>query len=277
VNPPDSGLLIGMTIGFPRHGAEDAADLLASLGLEAVEIHVLQLGPGLAGAPVFEGHASALGEALRERGLIVSTLNGAGGSGFEPHHDWDGAADELARQLRLAAALGSPRVLCWDGRLAPGADASAAPRRLADCIAAGLERSGLAEPPEVSVELHPFTFALERRAVPELAEELQRIGAGICLDFCHFGVALGPGFASSLDARVLAAVNHVHFADTDCTTSELHFPPGRGILDLESIMSHISRLEVAVAWDLFGWPAPQAAIRESLTTYAQYVRERAAA
>jgi sugar phosphate isomerase/epimerase len=277
VNPPDSGLLIGMTIGFPRHGAEDAADLLAALGLEAIEVHLLQLGPGLAGAPVFEGHASALGEALRERGLVVSTLNGAGATGFEPHHDWDGATDELARQLRLASALGSPRLLCWDGRLPSGSDVATASRRFADCIEAARERSGLTDPPVVSVELHPFTFALERHALSELAEELQRIGAGICLDFCHFGVSLGPGFVSGLGAHVLAAVNHVHFADTDCATSELHFPPGKGILDLESIMSHLSALEVAVAWDLFGWPAPQAAIRESLTTYARFVRERAAA
>jgi sugar phosphate isomerase/epimerase len=277
VNAPDSSLLIGMTIGFPRHSAEDAADLLATLGLEAVEIHLLQLGPGLPGAPVFEGHASALGEALRERGLIVSTLNGAGATGFEPHEDWDGAANELARQLRLASALGSPRLLCWDGRLPSESDAATAARRFADCIDAARERSLLTDPPVISVELHPFTFALDRGALSELAEELKRIGAGICLDFCHFGVSLGPGFASSLDAHVLAAVNHVHFADTDCATSELHFPPGRGILDLESIMSHISALEVAVAWDLFGWPAPHAAIRESLTTYARFVRERAVA
>jgi sugar phosphate isomerase/epimerase len=264
-----------MTIGFPRHGAEDAADLLATLGLEAVEIHLLQLGPGLAGASVFEGHASALGEALRERGLVVSALNGAGATGFEPHEDWDGAADELARQLRLASALGSPRLLCWDGRLRSETTAATASRRLADCIEAARERSRLTDPPVVSVELHPFTFALERGALAELAEELQRVGAGICLDFCHFGVSLGPGFASSLDAEVLAGVNHVHFADTDCTTPELHFPPGRGILDLESIMSHISALEAAIAWDLFGWPAPHAAIRESLASYARFVRERA--
>jgi sugar phosphate isomerase/epimerase len=277
VNARDSGLLIGMTIGFPRRSAEDAADLLATLGLEAVEIHLLQLGPGLPGAPVLEGHASALGEALRERGLVVSTLNGAGATGFEPHQDWDGATEELARQLRLASALGSPRLLCWDGRLRPEPTTATASRRLADCIDAARERSRLTNPPVVSVELHPFTFALDRHALSELAEELLRVDAGICLDFCHFGVSLGPGFASSLDAQVLAAVNHVHFADTDCATSELHFPPGRGILDLESIMSHISALEVAVAWDLFGWPAPQAAIRESLSTYVRFVRERAAA
>ena len=101
--------------------------------------------------------------------------------------------------------------------------------------------------------------------------------AGICLDLCHFGVALGAGFAEQLDDRVLSAINHVHFADTDCETSELHFPPGRGILDLDSIMSRLSGLDVAVAWDLFGWPAPREAIRESLPAYARFVGEGAAA
>jgi sugar phosphate isomerase/epimerase len=226
---------------------------------------------------VFEGHAAALGEHLREAGLVVSTLNGAGAPGFEPHSDWDAAADELARQLRLAAALGSPRVLCWDGRLAAGADVATAPRRLADCIAAGLERSGLATPPEVSVELHPFTFALEQRLVPELAEALRTVGAGLCLDFCHFGVALGAAFLDDLDDAAIAAVNHVHFSDTDCVTSELHFPPGLGVLDLNAVMSRLSGLEVAIAWDLFGWPAPRAAIRAAFPVYAGYVRAGAAA
>ena len=80
-----------------------------------------------------------------------------------------------------------------------------------------------------------------------------------------------------LDDAALAAVNHVHFSDTDCVTSELHFPPGRGVLDLDAIMGRLSGLEVAVAWDLFGWPAPRAAIRDSFAAYAGYVRAGAAA
>ena len=57
----------------------------------------------------------------------------------------------------------------------------------------------LADPPEVSIELHPFTFALKHRALPELATALSRVGAGICLDFCHFGVALGRELDSLSD------------------------------------------------------------------------------
>jgi sugar phosphate isomerase/epimerase len=272
---PDRGRLIGMTIGFPRSDGEESAALLAELGFEAVEVHLLQLGTGIPGVPVFEAHAAALGEGLRESGLVVSTLNAAGAPGFEPHGGgsaWEDAADELARQLRLAAAMGSPRLLCWDGRVAPAGDATKAADRLGDCIAAGLERSRLAEPPEVSVELHPFTFALERGLVPELADALRGVGAGLCLDFCHFGVALGRTFIHDLDDSALAAVNHVHFSDTDCLTSELHFPPGKGVLDLDAIASRLSALEVALAWDLFGWPSPRAAIRQSLPTYARFAR-----
>ena len=272
----DVGRLIGMTVGFPRLDAEAAAGLLVEFGFEAVEVHLLQVGPGVAGVPVCEGHAAALGESLRDAGLVVSTLNCAGAPGFEPlggSAAWEAAADELARQLRLAEAMGSPRVLCWDGSLPPEGDPSPGPRLLAECVATALERSGLSDPPEVSVELHPFTFALDRRLVPELGEALRGVGAGICLDFCHFGVALGSAFLDELDAAVLEAVNHIHFADTDCVTSELHFPPGKGVLDLDAIVSRVAGLDVALAWDLFGWPAPRAAIRKHLPAYARFARQ----
>jgi sugar phosphate isomerase/epimerase len=166
--------------------------------------------------------------------------------------------------------MGAPRVLCWDGR----GDARDAPQLLADCVSSALERSGLDDPPAVSVELHPFTFALAQRVVPEVAEALRAAGAGICLDFCHFGVALGPTFGDELTADVLSAVNHVHFSDSDCTSSELHFPLGEGVLDLDALDARLDGLDVALAWDLFGWPAPRDAIRRTLPVYARYVRER---
>jgi sugar phosphate isomerase/epimerase len=262
-----------MTVALARLDAEAAAAELAALGFEAVEFHLLQLGPGLPGVPVLERHADALGEYLRAAGLVVSSLNCAGAPGFEPLQEPKAAAEELARQLRLAAAMGAPRVLCWDGR----GDGPEAPRRLAGCIEAALEQSRLAKPPAVSVELHPFTFALARRLVPEVAESLRRVGAGICLDFCHFGVALGPDFAEELTPEVLRAVNHVHFADTDCATSELHFPPGDGVLDLAALVTQLSGPDRVLAWDLFGWPAPRAAIRRTMHAYAHYVSQGTAA
>jgi sugar phosphate isomerase/epimerase len=262
-----------MTVALARMDAEAAAAELASLGFEAVEVHLLQLGPGLPGVPIFERHAEAFGEHLRRARIVVSSLNCAGAPGFEPVQEPETAVKELARQLRLAAAMGAPRVLCWDGR----GDRPDAPQRLAGCVEAALGQSGLAGPPAVSVELHPFTFALARRRVPEVAEALRGAGAGICVDFCHFGVALGRDFALELTPEVLRAVNHVHFADSDCATSELHFPPGEGVLDLDAIVARFSAPDVVLAWDLFGWPAPRAAIRRTMPVYARYVPRGVAA
>jgi sugar phosphate isomerase/epimerase len=262
-----------MTVALARLDAEAASAELASLGFEAVEVHLLQLGPGLPDVPVLERHADALGEHLRGAGLVVSSLNCAGAPGFEPLQDPRAAAEELARQLRLAAAMGAPRVLCWDGR----GNGPEGPSRLAGCVEAALDHSGLARPPVVSVELHPFTFALARRLVPEVAESLRGVGAGICLDFCHFGVALGPDFAETLTPEVLRAVNHVHFSDSDCATSELHFPPDEGVLDLGALVTRVSAADRVLAWDLFGWPAPRAAIQRTMHTYAHYVSQGAAA
>lgn len=273
---PDRDLLIGMSLMFPRLDIESAAAALAEFGFQGLEIHLFQIGPGVIDLPIGEAHAEVAGDAARAAGLFVSTLNAAGAQGFEPLHDPATAADELARLLRLAHAMGAVRLLVWDGRLAAGGDDTSAPETLAECVARGIDRSKLSRPPEVSVELHPFTFALQRGLVGEAAAELQGVGAGICLDPCHFGVALGSTFVDHLDQAILEAINHVHWADSDCATSELHFPPGAGVLDLESLAGKLAVVDAAVAWDLFAWPAPRAAIEAGLPAYRRLVRERRA-
>jgi sugar phosphate isomerase/epimerase len=187
------------------------------------------------------------------------------------------AVAALARELRLAAALGAARVLCWDGRLERPDEAPAAPARLAAVIEAARRATGLTDPPEVSVELHPFTFALAHGLVAETAAALREAGAGICLDFCHFGVALGPTFADRLDREVLASVNHVHLADSDCRSSELHLPLGEGVLDVDALADLFVGRAVALAWDLFSWPLPRAGLRAGFARYRDLVaRHRAA-
>jgi sugar phosphate isomerase/epimerase len=269
--PPDAGCLIGMTVALSSLDGEHAVDELAVFGFTAIEVHLLQLGPAVPSVRVGEAHAAAFGELLRERGIVPSSLNAAGAAGFEPlKGDAEVSVETLAWQLRLAAALGAPRLICWDGRLG-AVDADQAPAILAGVIEAGRRRSGLQDPPAVSVEFHPFTFALASGRVAETAQALHEVEAGLCLDFCHFGVALGASFADTIGPEVVAATNHVHLADSDCTTSELHFPIGAGVLDVDAIAFRFAGLPVSLAWDLFGWPAPRHAMRAGLTTYSRIV------
>jgi sugar phosphate isomerase/epimerase len=259
-----------MTVALSWLDGEQALDELASIGFTAIEVHVAQLGPMLPGVAVHEANAEAMRELMRERGLLPSSLNAAGSPGFEPiAGDREQSVETLARQLRLAAALGSPRLICWDGR--PAADAAAAPETLAAVVDEARDRARLDDPPEVSVELHPFTFALATGRLAETAAALRSVGAGLCVDFCHFGVALGAQLAEHLTADVIDATNHVHLSDGDCSSSELHFPLGDGVLDVESLARLFAGRSVALAWDVFGWPAPRAAMRKGLERYAAIV------
>jgi sugar phosphate isomerase/epimerase len=244
-----------------------------------MEVHARQLGPGLPGVPVFEAHAAAAGEVLRKAGLIVSSLNVVGDQTFDPFAGPDAldvTIKGLAAHLRWAAAMGAPRVLIWEGRVEGRAGVDLACRTLSQAIEAATDESGLETPPTVSCELHPFTFGLKHRALGELASALTSVGAGICFDFCHFGVGLGRDFLSHLDDGVVVAIDHVHYSDTDTTTSELHFPPGDGVLDLDAIEERIAGKPIALSWDLFGWPGPRAAVRERMDVYRGFVERHAA-
>jgi sugar phosphate isomerase/epimerase len=277
--PAERGRLIGMSLLAGRDDLEGAAAAVKALGFDGMEVHASQLGPGLPGVATYEAHAAAGGEVVRRAGLVVSTLNVVGDGSFDPFGGEDAFARTvagLAEHMRWAAAMGAPRVLIWEGRVERREDAAAAAETLARAIEAAGRRSGLAHPPPVSCELHPFTFALRHRALQPLARALSSVGAGICLDFCHFAVALGRDIAGHLDGEVKAAINHVHYADSDARTSELHFPPGEGVLDLDAIGAAIAGRGLAIAWDLFGWPGARHAAASRMGPYRAFVERHAA-
>lgn len=258
-----------MTINFPRLGYEDACRELQTLGFEAVEIFVGQIGPGVISLPLSERHGEVVARHLREIGLEATMLNAIDGN-FEPLLNWDESVRWLARTLRLAHSAAIPRVLIWDGQ-APTDLTQTEPfaRLLAEAVEGGRELSGLAAPPTISVELHPFTFALQNDLLVETAMALSAAGAGICLDFCHFAVARGARFTECLEDAVLEAINYVHWCDSDCSTDALHMAPGAGRLDLDAVVDRLAGRGLVLAWDLFAWPTPRAAIVEHLGIYEQ--------
>lgn len=277
---PDAGLLIGMSIALPRLDLEAAVLELASLGFQGMEIHIAQLGPGFVDVNAQESHAAAAGDVIRRSGLVVSTFNVVGHESFAPYAGagaWRSTSDALALHLRMAAAMGAPRVLIWEGRVEDRSAADTAPAALAACISRAQERSGLPQPPEVSVECHPYTFALRHGMLAELAAALRTVGAGICLDFCHFGIGVGRDVSRALDPDIVASINHVHYADTDGATCDLHLPPGEGIVDIDRIGHVLAGRRLAISWDLFSWPGPRAAMRRYMDRYRSFVEAHAAA
>jgi hypothetical protein len=265
-----------MPVIFLRSDLETALDALLSAGdFQGVGLHISHLGPGADAVAVGERHAEAAGELVRRLGRIVSSLNVTGDRSFDPFsspESFEAAAATVSYWLRLGAAMGAPRVMMWDGITD---DAESAPRRLADCISRGRELSGLEAPPPLTVELHPFTFALAHRRVGELAAALAETGdASFCWDFAHCAVALGRDFVRALPPDFLGSVGEVHYCDSDCTTSELHFPPGEGVLALDELDALVATHPVPLLWDLFSWPAPRDAVRRTMPRYLQALRRQ---
>jgi sugar phosphate isomerase/epimerase len=277
---PDHGKLVGMSVVLLRDDLETACRTIRDLGFDAIEVHGSHISPGMPGVTVYDAHAAAAGELIRRNGLQVSTLNVVGDASFQPFDGPDalrGTAEQMGRHLRWAAAMGSPRILIWEGRVAAAADVQGSLQILGEVIGRARDAAGLADPPRVSIELHPFTFGLAHRSLPQLAETLRSIGgAGICFDFCHFAVALGRDLLSAITDDVLDAIDHVHYSDSDCVTSELHFPPGLGVLDLDAIGARLAGRPIATSWDLFGWPAPRTAITDTFDHYRTFVERHAA-
>jgi sugar phosphate isomerase/epimerase len=272
--PPDAGKATGMTVIYAGLDLEQAAQELEAAHFEAAEVFVGHLGPRVVPAPVLEAHAAAARELLMRHGLALSTLNCIVGE-FDPFTSatsLERTAASLAKHLMLGAAIGAPRVLIWDGELDDSNLLKRAPEQLARVIERGRELSGLGEAPGIAVELHPNTFAFKHRLHEEVAQALLSVGAGVCLDFCHAAVAFGPNFVDKLSEGFLHTVSHVHFADSDCESEQLHFPPGEGRADIEAAVRALSGRGIGVAWDLFGWPEPRYATKAGMGRYRAAVK-----
>ncbi len=273
----DVGIPIGMTACLPLQDLEEACDVLGDLGFEGAAVVFTQVGSRLIPAPVYEAHYAAVGDLIRQAGLTVSTLNAIEDTPnfdpFGPAEAKEHTSELLARHLQNAAAMGAPGILIWDGRVRSEDQVATASSTLVECIGRARDLAPKSTSAvQVSVELHPFTFALKYQLLEELALILPNVGAGFCVDFCHFGVALGGDFLHVLTPPVMEATTEVHYSDTDCKTSEFHFPAGKGVLDLSALEKHFTGRSLPVGMDLFQWPAPRSGAQEAWPQFSGFVQ-----
>lgn len=275
----DFSMPIGMSVGFVREDLESASQVIVALGFEGIEVFLPHLGPGLNGVTLMPAHAAAARELLEQRGLRTTVLNCIVGN-FEPLRGGTSllaASHRLSAELVLASELGADRVLIWDCETDDTTEIGSAASCLAECVDRAYSMSGLSNPPVVSVELHPNTVGWKHGVSAEIASRLTEVGGGICLDFCHAGVVLGPRFIEHIAPEVLAAVNLVHWSDSDCVTEQLHFPPGRGCVDLIAAVDALAGRGLQMSWDLFSWPSPRAALLAGMADYRGALRRLSSA
>lgn len=262
--------LTGMTIVFPSVPLENNLELQAELGFSAVEMWKPQLGPRLGPRMLAE-----VARYARDIGVRLSALNSIGEPYFNP---FAGAAafqttlDGLKADIEICHHLGIPTLAVWEGRPQTGQSLSWHLEIQGRLFSAALDYAGAQGIQEIVFEPHPFTVGFVLGGLPDLCRDVGTERFGLIMDTCHLGVAFPHDYLGQL-AELVPYVRHVHLADSDLRTSELHYPPGSGVLDLEACVRTLwdGGYRGSVAWDLFSWPFPARAIRETRAAFERLV------
>ena len=89
---------------------------------------------------------------------------------------------------------------------------------------------------DVLVEVHPFTLGIDVDWLVKLADGVGSERFGVTYDSCHFSVGLPDAYIEAI-GKLGSRIKTVHLSDSDKKSSELHFPPGKGCLDMDGIVA----------------------------------------
>ena len=206
----------------------------------------------------------------QEHGVSMGGFNAVGEDYFQPFKTdihLQQTIDGIKADTDFAVALGTPDVLLWEGRAPERTNETEwldrlLPRSIEmfqDVIAYG-KPLGI----RYLVEPHPFTVGMSDKFLTRLCDSLDELHFGVTYDFCHYGVGRTSEYIAAV--RILEhRIKHLHFSDSDQQSSELHFPPGQGRMDIQGILQALREIGYngTATLDLYGYPTPLRFLRES--------------
>ncbi len=258
--------IIGNPIGYFDDPIEHTLGVMAELGYDQIEICHCQI-PGF---PTRELRQQ-LSEFVSSLGMKLIGSNVPDSPYFQALGSSDDVKVALAglqRDIDKAVDLGVEYVITFEGRVPPGTTDEILFGRLLDDTCDVLQRGtdyaaerGL----DVYIEVHPFTLGTNLELLKALCDRVDRKTFGVCYDPCHFGVGMPSRYVEAV-TTLGDHIKLVHFSDSDQTSSELHFPPGRGCLDMDAIVAALREIGYTGRWmlDLFKYPLPNWGAREAL-------------
>ena len=268
--------IVGNPIVLTHYGwpLEQALDLLAEIGFGRVEL----CRPDLAGC-VTPSLRRQLADHIAEKGMTMAGFNVADAEDFQALQRPEGLAQALAslkRDIGLAADLGATYLSTWEGRVPEGI--TAADRHgwlLESTVELFRQAVRHAEPHgvDVLVEVHPFTLGIDVDWLVKLVDGVGSERFGVAYDSCHFGVGLSDGYIDAIE-KLGSRIKAVHLSDSDTTSSEVHFPPGRGCLDMDGIVAALKGVGFAgdLMVDMWLYPLPERALREGMAYLKRVLR-----
>jgi sugar phosphate isomerase/epimerase len=204
-----------------------------------------------------------LNEYAQSLGADLIRLNCADREYFQTlgsREDASRALEGLIADIDMAAELGMSQLLTWEGRAGRFSTGELFGRLLDDTTWLFQEacRYGSARGIELTIEVHPFTLGINLDWLASLCDRLSDQRFSVTYDCCHFAVGLPDGYIDAID-RLGRRIGHVHFSDSDAKSSELHFAPGAGCLDLDGIVEALRRIRFkgTMMLDLWLYPLPE--------------------
>jgi sugar phosphate isomerase/epimerase len=205
-------------------------------------------------------------------GVSMGGFNAVGEDYFQPFGtdvELDVTLVGLKADTQIAHALGARDLLIWEGRAPSGTTETdwlerLLPRltELLKCAISYASSLGI----RILTEPHPFTVGMSDRLLSRLCDALDSEWFGVTFDFCHYGVGRPGDYIDAVRA-LRHRIRHIHFSDTDQKTSELHFPPGSGRLNLYGILDAFKEIGYngTMTLDLYGYPLPVSELKGCAT------------
>ena len=261
----ENTIMWGSSITFEDYPLEEALRVMQESGFTRVEM--------------WKGHLKRCKtERLRQAfvkyareslGLEMGPLNAVGEPYYRPFgtdQELQATLEGLKADLELALSLGVRDVLIWEGVRPSGrTDQECEQQLLPRLIELFRAATKLAEPHQARflVEPHPFTVGMNDRFLLKLFDTLDSPHFGVLYDCCHFGVGQPKDYVGAIH-RLGRRIRHIHYSDSDQLTSELHYAPNTGCLDLEAILKAFKAIayDGTLTLDLYGNPTPAHAARQ---------------
>jgi fructoselysine 3-epimerase len=263
----------GNSISFHAYPVETACRRIAALGYNSVEMWKDHLAgfktPELLG--LFREYAASLG-------LELFGLNVVGAPYFQPFGNTDNferTLQGLKDDVDFALALGVHEVMVWEG-VKPQESQASRDELLETVVALFQEAITYARPrgARFLAEPHPFTLGMDLDFAIALCDRLDASYFGLLFDFCHFGVGKPDGYVEAV-RKLGHRIQHLHFSDSDLRTSELHFPPGKGVMDMDAVIKALKevRFNGTITMDLYSYPLPEQGSQIGIPRLKQAIEE----
>jgi sugar phosphate isomerase/epimerase len=199
----------------------------------------------------------------------MGALNAVGEPYFQPFGtdaELRVTLEGLRADLDLALSLGVCEVTIWEGVRPKGfSDSECEEQLLPRLIEMFKSVTKFAKPHNARflIEPHPFTVGMNDRFLIKLCDALDPAHFGLVYDCCHYGVGQPQDYVAAVH-HLGGRIRHIHFSDSDQLTSELHYAPNAGKMNIEAILQAFKAIgyDGTLTLDLYGNPTPVYAARQ---------------